>query len=219
MNLIILLLATLKVNLRLCSALLIHFSNEYIEISIFTMVVNNSNSSVKKLRNLNSVLMINAEHQFRTQSVMAGKKSTNVKRSSSKAPVDNMFVRNNPNADNIRNLKRTMVSERTMDPASFKEIINIHKREMMNIFQQKTTSNNSNAQYEKNKWTTFFSLAKKQSRKKKRAISAIKSFEKKENERKILHWLELYNKRHESYDDNFEFSTAVVPPGAWGQVD
>ena len=174
---------------------------------------------MKKLRNVNSVLMMNADPQIRSDTVISRKKSSNVKLATSKAPVDNIFGRNNLNADNIRNLKRTMVSERTMDPASFKEIINIRKREMIKIFQEKKTSNNPNTQYEKKKWTTFFSQAKKQSRKKKRAISGIKSFEKKENERKILHWLKLYYKRHESYDDNFEFSTAVVPPGAWGRVD
>ena len=212
-------MANPKVNLRLCSVLLIHFSNENIEISTLTMVVNNSNSSVKKLRNVNSVLMMNADPQIRSDTVISRKKSSNVKLATSKAPVDNIFGRNNLNADNIRNLKRTMVSERTMDPASFKEIINIRKREMIKIFQEKKTCDNPNTQYEKNKWTTFFSQAKKQSRKKKRAISGIKSFEKKENERKILHWLKLYYKRHESYDDNFEFSTAVVPPGAWGRVD
>lgn len=125
----------------------------------------------------------------------------------------------NESKDNIRRTKRTMVAERTMDPSSFKEIINIQKREMKQILADKKSINNPSLEHEKKKWTTLFSLAKKQSRKKKKGITAIKSFQKKENERKIRHWLKLYYKRHESYDDNYEFSTAVVPPGAWGRVD
>ena len=69
----------------------------------------------------------------------------------------------------------------------------------------------------KRKWTTFFVQAKKVSRKKK--IKSANTIKLREKEMAIEHWLELYYKRHESDDDNREFTNARIPSGAWGRVD
>jgi hypothetical protein len=76
---------------------------------------------------------------------------------------------------------------------------------------------------EKEQWNSFMAEAAKQSRKKKRKISAAKNKkkreDKKENERVIQDWLNLYKRRHDSDDDYEDFNTAPVPYGAWGRVD
>ena len=55
--------------------------------------------------------------------------------------------------------------------------------------------------------------------KKKKKINLAKTIKKREKEMAIEHWLELYYKRHESDDDNIEFTAAKIPSGAWGRVD
>ena len=71
----------------------------------------------------------------------------------------------------------------------------------------------------KREWAKFFVEAKKVSRKKKRKIKSAKTIKLQEKELAIERWLELYYKRHESDDDNREFTDARIPSGAWGRVD
>ena len=71
----------------------------------------------------------------------------------------------------------------------------------------------------KREWEKFFVEAKKVSRKKKRKIKSAKTIKLQEKELAIERWLELYYKRHESDDDNREFTDARIPSGAWGRVD
>ena len=68
-------------------------------------------------------------------------------------------------------------------------------------------------------WSAFFAQATKLSRKKQRKINAVEKNKKEARERDIQHWLHLYKKRHESYEDGREFSLAKVPCGAWERVD
>ena len=55
--------------------------------------------------------------------------------------------------------------------------------------------------------------------KKKKRINLAKTIKKRDKEMAIQHWLKLYYKRHESDDDNREFTAAKIPSGAWGRVD
>ena len=73
--------------------------------------------------------------------------------------------------------------------------------------------------HQKREWAKFFVEAKKVSRKKKRKIKSAKTIKLQEKELAIERWLELYYKRHESDDDNREFTNARIPSGAWGRVD
>ena len=54
---------------------------------------------------------------------------------------------------------------------------------------------------------------------KKKRINLAKTIKKREKEMAIQHWLKLYYKRHESDDDNREFTAAKIPSGAGGRVD
>ena len=54
---------------------------------------------------------------------------------------------------------------------------------------------------------------------KKKRINLAKTIKKRDKEMAIQHWLKLYYKRHESDDDNREFTAAKIPSGAWGRVD
>ena len=103
-----------------------------------------------------------------------------------------------------------------------------NNREKINITSSNTTRNikkkdmrstDDETGRQKREWASFFVQAKKSSRKKKKRINLAKTIKKREKEMAIEHWLELYYKRHESDDDNIEFTAAKVPSGAWGRVD
>ena len=80
-------------------------------------------------------------------------------------------------------------------------------------------STHDETESKKREWAMFFVQAKKVSRKKKRKIEYANTVKLREKEMAIEHWLELYYKRHESDDDNREFTSAKISSGAWGRVD
>ena len=106
-----------------------------------------------------------------------------------------------------------------MDPATFKTIISIQKKEMKDVGEEKKKMTGVGTKRDNQEWASFFVAAKKSSRKKKKTIMAAKREEKNIEERKIQKWLRLYYKRHDSDEDNIEFTAAKVPYGAWGRVD
>eukprot|EP00536_Pseudo-nitzschia_multiseries_P012216 jgi/Psemu1/31288/gm1.31288_g len=79
-----------------------------------------------------------------------------------------------------------------------------------------------------NEWRTLTEEAiiekytKKQSKKKKRKLKQFANKEKREEddreERNIVHWLQLYEKRWNSPEDLEEYNNYPVPCGAWGRV-
>lgn len=76
---------TSKVSTRYSSVLLINFPNENIQNSTLTMAVNNSTPSIKKPRNVNAVLMMNAEHRFEKEKAKAERKNSKLQLAKAKA--------------------------------------------------------------------------------------------------------------------------------------
>lgn len=111
----------------------------------------------------------------------------------------------------------------SIDVASFKTIIDVQKQDMNDLRMEKARNTDPEHNLRKTEWTSFLSEAKKKSRKKKRSInSSKKKKEREENdesERKIQHWLNLYNTRLDSEEDYEAYNTAVIPFGAWGRVE
>ena len=79
-----------------------------------------------------------------------------------------------------------------MDPATFKTIISIQKKEMKDVGEEKKKMTGVGTKRDNQEWASFFVAAKNPSRKKK--IMAAKREEKNIEERKIQKWLRLYYK-------------------------
>ena len=77
----------------------------------------------------------------------------------------------------------------------------------------------------KKEWAAFFSMATKQSRKKKRKIAKFRKAKDNEDrmkqEQEIKEWHKLYHKRNDSSSDLHEFNAVAInpPPGAWETLD
>ena len=90
------------------------------------------------------------------------------------------------------------------------------------LLEEKSKTTNDDHKTLKAEWTTFFSAAKKQSRKKRILINSVNTKqlreEKENSERVIQHWLNLYSNRWDSDDAYEQYNAAEVPKGAWGRV-
>lgn len=114
-------------------------------------------------------------------------------------------------------------SDRSINGTALKAIDDVKTSETNNLRVQKSNSCNEIRRRHKEKWSSFFTEAKKQSRKKKRLINSLINKEEREekdnSERKINQWLTLYYKRLDSDDAYEEYNTTAVPKGAWGRVE
>lgn len=74
----------------------------------------------------------------------------------------------------------------------------------------------------KDNWNSFMKRATKQSKSKKRKLKQFQNKQKMDkedgNERSIVQWLHLYEKRWKSPEDLEEYNNYPVPHGAWGRV-
>ena len=120
----------------------------------------------------------------------------------------------------IQNTVHRLTTLGSTNKTNNRETINITpSNTTRNIMKQEMRSTDDETGRQKREWASFFVQAKKSSRKKKKRINLAKTIKKRDKEMAIQHWLKLYYKRHESDDDNREFTAAKIPSGAWGRVD
>ena len=112
--------------------------------------------------------------------------------------------------NSMKELKTNKVNN--MDPATFKIIITIQKKEMKVTIEEKKIRTALETKRHNQEWASFFVEAKKSSRKRK-IIMAAKRDENNIEEREIQQWLGLYYKRHDLDNDNREITSAKVPYG------
>ena len=131
---------------------------------------------------------------------------------------------NNKNRDKLIDVfTNKNVVDRSIKVTSLKAIIEEQKNDMKALQKVRKRKCDPEHNIRKNEWTSLFTEAKTQSRKKKRTINASKKKkergENEESERKIQQWLVLHYNRWDSKDAIEEYNKATIPFGAWGRVE